>query len=171
MTEEKDFYSEQDVKSAIEGMSWNVQQLINAGKIRPDPDSGEIRLTPFQFKSFLMWRDYSRNLGIKISEGHARRRQGIPPKSGQPREYTPVKGVVYIVECAGRYKIGKTQDLTFRLAHFTIILPFEPILIHQISSGNISQTERDLHIKYKEKRVRGEWFDLSQEDIEAIKRL
>ena len=171
ITPPKDFYSGEEVLAMAKGTGWVIGALIGCDHIRPvEGSDGEV-FSRAEVEFFAKQRHRTITIGEKIKEGHARRRNGLPAKNSLPKEYAPVKGVVYIVECGGRYKIGKTQNLPFRFAHFTIVLPFEPTLIHLIASDNITQTERDLHVKYKGKRVRGEWFDLTQEDIDRIKQI
>lgn len=81
------------------------------------------------------------------------------------------KGFVYIIreDYTGRYKIGKTKKLDARLKLFNVDLPFEVELVHSIHTQNCDETERLLHEHFAHKRVNGEWFDLTEEDIAWIK--
>ncbi|MEK5109916.1 GIY-YIG nuclease family protein, partial [Cytobacillus sp. FSL K6-0129] len=47
-------------------------------------------------------------------------------------------------------------------------LPFEWDYIKIVESKDYSLTEQLLHDKFSDKRVNGEWFDLSDEDISDI---
>ncbi|WP_276917436.1 GIY-YIG nuclease family protein [Aneurinibacillus aneurinilyticus] len=80
-------------------------------------------------------------------------------------------GFVYIIreDYTGRYKIGKTKKLDARLKLFNVDLPFEVELVHSIHTQNCDETERLLHEHFAHKRVNGEWFDLTEEDIAWIK--
>jgi hypothetical protein len=42
-------------------------------------------------------------------------------------------------------------------------------LKHVIASGDYDRAERYLYERYASKRVRGEWFDLSEEEVAEIK--
>lgn len=68
------------------------------------------------------------------------------------------------------YKIGETQDLQAR--RLSIKRPTKYLqVIKFIDLGNQSiamDFERLCIIKFKEKRVKGDWFDLSSEDINTI---
>lgn len=83
-----------------------------------------------------------------------------------------VSGHVYLVEGAnGVYKIGKTSQLHARMNFFEIKLPFDVNLICAIPSEDITTLEKQLHDKYANKRIRGEWFELTEQDVEDIKQL
>lgn len=90
-------------------------------------------------------------------------------------EPTPIRekeiGYVYLLRADnGLTKIGKTRSLEQRLDHFTTKLPYELELIGTIESEQYSAIETELHNMFRSKRKRGEWFDLSDEDLENIKK-
>ena len=76
---------------------------------------------------------------------------------------------VYFVKHKGLdpIKIGWTSDIKGRLASFNCASPFGIILLGTISQPNAHLIEKQLHEKYASKRVRGEWFDISKEDVKA----
>lgn len=81
-------------------------------------------------------------------------------------------GYVYLlkdIEITGYCKIGKTTQPFHRMKAFGVQLPFETELIHVIECRNLHQTETQLHTRFADKRKRGEWFDLTTEDIEWLK--
>ncbi len=82
-------------------------------------------------------------------------------------------GVVYLLkEPNGLIKIGmSTRSAEDRLAEFQPKLPFETDLIHVINCDNPLSVEAALHAQYGDKRIRGEWFALTAEDLENIKRM
>jgi hypothetical protein len=88
---------------------------------------------------------------------------------------SPKKGTLYIIAPTDSnnrpYKIGITtgHDLSKRLtalqtSHWLDLKIYykSPLL------ENVESIERMLHNKYKHKRVRGEWFNIDQNDIEDI---
>ena len=87
-----------------------------------------------------------------------------------PRVREPQSGFVYVVEGGGYHKIGKAKDIRNRTAWFELKLPFEVDLVHLIESEDYSETEKELHLAFANKRVNGEWFDLSEEDLDHIRR-
>lgn len=73
---------------------------------------------------------------------------------------------VYIINTGKNlYKIGKTQDLQKRLASYHTHLPVMFRVVRQYAAANMSDLEECLHIIFQHKRVKGEWFELSKEDL------
>src|SRR5688572_19924917 len=80
-------------------------------------------------------------------------------------------GSVYVLKCGSRYKIGISVNPQQRLKQIQCLWP-EPItLIHQIRSPSYKPIERQLHHRFADKRRRGEWFELSDEDLSYIRSL
>ena len=69
----------------------------------------------------------------------------------------------------GLYKIGKSFNPNTREKTLGGQTPLIS-LIHT-TKHKTPKMEKELHEKYKNKRVRGEWFELTQEDVEFIKSL
>lgn len=79
-------------------------------------------------------------------------------------------GFVYLLRADnGLVKIGKTGKITKRIYQLSIQLPYETELIHTIKTDDMDELERHLHEIFAAKRKRGEWFELSEEDITSIK--
>lgn len=79
---------------------------------------------------------------------------------------------IYLIECNGYYKIGKTScDIGDRLSGLQTGNPFPLTVVANIVRTDSSGLEVYLHNRFKHKRVRGEWFSLSDSDIEYIKNL
>ena len=80
-------------------------------------------------------------------------------------------GYVYFVQeyMNGSFKIGKTRNLEKRMNVFGVKLPFENKLVYLIKTGNHHQTEVAFHKHFSDKRLEGEWFALSKEDLAWIK--
>lgn len=84
----------------------------------------------------------------------------------------PKKGYVYLLQSpTSAYKIGSTSNPADRIRTFGIQLPFEVEFIALIPTADMQTLERRLHNKYALKRINGEWFWLSAEDVECIKAL
>lgn len=74
---------------------------------------------------------------------------------------------VYILKTGGHlYKIGKTRDLQKRLASYHTHLPILFRVIRQYPAINMEDLESSLHIVFQHKRVKGEWFHLSGDDLQ-----
>ena len=94
------------------------------------------------------------------------------PIPNPKKKDVPVPGYVYLLQAdSGHFKIGRSKNPKSRIKTFGVQLPFEVEYIAVIPSGNMNQLETELHAKYQDKRVNGEWFDLSSEDVEYIKGL
>ena len=80
------------------------------------------------------------------------------------------EGYVYFIKehFSGTVKIGKSKELKTRLEHFGVKLPFDWDVLKTIKSADYSLTETLLHRKYADKRVNGEWFALSDANIDEI---
>lgn len=79
---------------------------------------------------------------------------------------------VYIirdVQVSGLYKIGRSRAFAQRLFDFGVKLPFEVHLVHLIECQDECATEAQLHRAFRRQRRNGEWFDLSDQDLEWIK--
>lgn len=87
----------------------------------------------------------------------------------EPHEET---GIVYVMKNCGYYKIGRSKLHSTRFGEYTK-LPEEPEYIIKEIVNNYRNVELALHEQYKDKRLRGgtcEWFDLSDDDLEEIKK-
>ena len=85
-------------------------------------------------------------------------------------------GYVYLMRAVAPevnwYKIGLSIDPNFRLKTFNAIkLPFAIELVCTIQTTSMRELERHLHQRFADQRVRGEWFDLDDADVEYIEGL
>lgn len=85
-----------------------------------------------------------------------------------------MKGFVYVINGGGAhglYKIGKSANPLKRLQDFqsgsALILSLE----HTFRTNDMAALERLLHWRFVRQRVHHEWFRLSYEDIQWLKRL
>jgi Meiotically up-regulated gene 113 len=89
----------------------------------------------------------------------------------QRRELRKIKvrerkaGLVYLISGGGYYKIGLTTDLVARHRQIGAKLPFQTEVTHTIKTSNVEGLEQYWHERFAAKRVEGEWFVLSLEDI------
>lgn len=79
-------------------------------------------------------------------------------------------GYIYIIKSEmGSCKIGRSKNVPDRLKLFEVKLPFNFEIIHLFPCCDMVDAERQLHLIFGEKRVNGEWFELSNSDIAIIK--
>lgn len=109
--------------------------------------------------------------------GRVGRPNGWKPKRerrGRKPKPTLKHGIVYLVRSLHLYTIGKTSDerrLKSRLQVYRTHNPHAVTLLHTIQTDNATQLEKALHQKYGERCVGGEWFELTDDQVEEIRRL
>lgn len=81
------------------------------------------------------------------------------------------KGFVYILKHGEKYKIGCTANIINRYNFFKNTLPEHPILIDYIGCNDHYRLEKSLHILFKEKRYKNEWFFLNEQDLKIIQEI
>ena len=87
-------------------------------------------------------------------------RERIPKQTRTPRV-----GFVYLASGNGSFKIGRSWNLESRERYLTTKLPFPVQIVHTIKAKDCVSAEQYWHERYEAKRVRGEWFNLSESDI------
>lgn len=80
------------------------------------------------------------------------------------------KGSVYLMKADnGVYKIGMSVNPVQRMLSLERTLPYDLELIHTIPSNRMKHLERYFHDLFKESRLKGEWFELTHEQVEQFK--
>ena len=81
-------------------------------------------------------------------------------------------GYVYFIQINGMQpiKIGYTTDPkgTDRFDSAKTYAPFGVTYVANIPSSNAAKLEKELHQRFADKRLNGEWFDISQADAYRI---
>ena len=78
---------------------------------------------------------------------------------------------IYLLKAAnGLYKIGYTSDPFARVRNIQSVSPVPVELILAHTSSRAKEIETELHKKFDKKRARGEWFLLTEDDVEFIKK-
>ena len=78
-------------------------------------------------------------------------------------------GHIYVIRHGGAdiFKVGKSIDTKQRMSRLQVGNPIELILMSSFIFSDMSKTERRLHAKLEEFRIRGEWFECSYDIIVA----
>lgn len=83
-----------------------------------------------------------------------------------------MKELVYFIKHSNvsPIKIGKSTKENFksRLGHLKISSPYGIEILGVIKTDNAYKLERSLHSKFKESRLNGEWFDISEKIIDGL---
>ena len=78
-------------------------------------------------------------------------------------------GYVYLLEAGPFYKIGKAKVVDNRVKQIKLQLPYAPELIHSIETDDHTKLESYWHKRFADKRQKGEWFILTDADVEEFK--
>jgi hypothetical protein len=93
---------------------------------------------------------------------------GVTPRRKGDREYC-----IYMIRASnGFVKIGMTSNIEERLSRLKVFSPLELKVIFSSSFAKkamVGIMEAEIHRLYSDRRMTGEWFDLSDEDINRIR--
>lgn len=79
-------------------------------------------------------------------------------------------GFVYVLKSeTGHFKIGRTIDPDSRYKTFGITLPFRIEYELVIKADDYVALEKALHARFAAKRLDGEWFQLTPDDLEMLR--
>jgi hypothetical protein len=78
-------------------------------------------------------------------------------------------GTVYLVHAGPRYKIGITTNLKSRLGALNSgQSPYRVEVVHHVSGLGYDIFEKDLHQQFQMYRVRGEWFEFTDDQVTEV---
>lgn len=106
------------------------------------------------------WQDVARICDSRCTTENKRTDEAVPEDSGY----------VYLLRAGKFYKIGRTNSLGRREYEVALQLPEKAKTIHFIQTDDPVGIEAYWHKRFENKRKRGEWFELSSEDVRAFKR-
>ena len=81
-----------------------------------------------------------------------------------------LEGYIYLIKVLDFYKIGRTSSPETRLGEYTKLMT-EPQIIICSKVKNQFLLEKSLHDLYKDKNTRGEWYNLTETDVNYIKNI
>lgn len=79
-------------------------------------------------------------------------------------------GYVYLLRAGSHFKIGRSVSFERRSKELAIQLPVRAETVHVISTDDAVGIEAYWHRRFGSKRMNGEWFALSAQDVKAFKR-
>lgn len=77
-------------------------------------------------------------------------------------------GFVYVVQWENVYKIGRAKSPTARLTPMGAKFPYPLTVRLLIQTHDMEQIEDDLHERFADYRLGGEWFALTSENLAAL---
>ncbi|MFA6270687.1 MAG: terminase small subunit [Candidatus Paceibacterota bacterium] len=96
----------------------------------------------------------------RLDQGKARR---------EIRAVVAARVKVYLILAEnGLVKIGKTIDVERRFQSLNSMSPVDLKLVYVFDTLFGDELEEDLHARYETKRVKGEWFALTEKDVDEI---
>jgi hypothetical protein len=101
---------------------------------------------------------------VRILENKIETQQSEPPQADIQFGY------VYLMKSGRYYKLGRSSYVEKRNYEIGLKLPEKLKVIHKIKTDDPSGIEAYWHNRFQEKRKRGEWFELSSNDVKAFKR-
>jgi hypothetical protein len=81
-----------------------------------------------------------------------------------------IKGYVYLMKSGQFYKIGKSKSPDRRRSEIALLLPHDTKTVHVIATDDPDGIEQYWHQRFKDKHHRGEFFRLTNADVQAFKR-
>ena len=93
-----------------------------------------------------------------------------PPAEKTEQVERGTTGIVYMLQAGDRYKIGRTNHLGRRDYEISRQSPVEIQHVHSFVTDDPIGIESYWHERFADKRVHGEWFELSRADVAAFKR-
>lgn len=88
----------------------------------------------------------------------------------KPKDAVMDSGYIYVLRAENNtYKIGRAKNIKSRITTIQTSSPLKIDEVLSFFSDNYIEIESELHKRYGEKRIIGEWFSLSSEDISEIR--
>lgn len=105
---------------------------------------------------------------ISVLQDRKQRKKECDEMRTKEKEKTSPGYVYLILSDTGHFKIGKARNIDNRILQLETGLPVTVQLVGSFQSNYYSKAEKHIHNYFSEKHIKGEWFDLSKQDIEEF---
>jgi hypothetical protein len=157
------------IKQVERGVSQGVQKAIGDGTATLKQIEDEKRSLQSKLKAL----EVVEQVAKEREDREQKRAEQVAKERAEKearRSQKTTDGYVYLVkEVNGtHHKIGRTAQPDNRLKTFNVKLPYQVKYHHLIRTSDMYRLERELHTHFADKRVDGEWFTLTDDDIQYI---
>ena len=90
--------------------------------------------------------------------------------SSGANDATREDGYVYLIQFGSEYKIGTSNNVERRFRQLKTQMPYDGKIIHTIAAGDPMGIEAYWHKYFDSKRLKGEWFKLTADDVKYFKK-
>ena len=98
------------------------------------------------------------------------KKRSKPSEKTETLETSKEDGYVYLIQFGAEHKIGTSNNVERRFRQLKTQMPYEGKIIHTIVTGDPMGIESYWHKYFSAKRLKGEWFKLSTDDIKYFKK-
>lgn len=147
--------------------SEDVWELLGiASEIHEVMDDEDIE----QFNVNQREREFMRWVELNSGESYEDHIYGIgrPKRRKGKRKHRP--GFVYVAQAGDDYKIGRSAEPKTRVKALRGLSGESVRLVLSVASDDAVDLENELHVRYRDKHIQGEWFGLSSDDLGDIER-
>lgn len=92
-------------------------------------------------------------------------------KKSKKKDRIPTTGYVYLFKADKIYKIGCTTNIDERIKGLSTGSIHNIICVHKFKTTDMFRDEKFIQKLYKDKQLKGEWFELSENDVKEIKKV
>jgi hypothetical protein len=125
--------------------------------------------------TMIMERRFTWGWRAAFLDWHRKRKRPGRPIKFEDVSHAPIdlddRPGVYVLSGFGYYKIGYSTDVRSRVANMNTATPIDLVPIFAFWTDTPQALERELHQQFAKQRVRREWFQLGQSDLEALAQL
>lgn len=108
-------------------------------------------------------------LRVSLQDVESESNSDLPLTKKRSKSKSPMAGVVYMLQAGPYFKIGMSINLEKRLGQIKLQLPHAVEVVHVIRAANPAEVEAHWHRRFAALRRNGEWFLLTQAEVDEFK--